>query len=129
MSDQESLEEMYEENMRVSKEEKIREEFDRIQTVFKDEDGRIIPQDSNQAVVRQVLSVVIGTAVAYNANSRDSDSVPNEELYSVISAEKNTIRSGISDLLKKGFIEKVDSAEHRLVYSKLSDALDYINND
>lgn len=127
MNNKKSFKDLYEEKIATSKEEYLRSEMDRISRVIEDQDEEIVVKKS-LSLPKKILSYILGCATAFLAENRDIDIVKNNEFYQKFPDEDETnIRANLSNLKSRfGFIEKVDSGEYRIIYPKVSSALDYI---
>jgi len=126
MSEQESLEEWFDKEITVSKEDYINEEKNRIKQVFRYENANIIPVLKNISVPKQIMSITIGKSVANQIGKEETDIITIDELDDALDTERNNIRSNLSNLRKQNFIQKVEDEGNKLVYSKLSEILDYV---
>lgn len=125
MNDYESLEDMYENEIEVSKEDLIKQEFDRIKTTFREFEGEIEPK-IKESVPKKLLCIYLGAAVQNLAGKRDTDVLGNEYIYSKINKKEEDIRANISNLKDKKYLKKENRGKYKIFYPKMPEILDYL---
>jgi len=126
MSEQESLENWFNDELEVSKEESINDERERVQEVFRYESNKIIPISRSLSTPKEIMSIVVGMAVANQAGKKDTDIVTIDDFDDSLDTNRENIRANLSNLRKKKYIERLEDGGNKLIYSKLPEILDYI---
>jgi len=129
MVEQKPLEDWFEDEITVSKEDYINDERERVKKVFRYESGKVIPISRDINVPKEMMSIFVGKAVANQVDKKDTDIVKIDDLNDALDTSRSNIRANLSNLRKKKYIENVEDGGNKLIYSKLPEILDYILED